>query len=129
MCGLQRPRPIKHSTEQRLFQMPPKGKKQSQPPLFKACEDGDVDAVTAIVEANPGAIEQRNSDGWTPLICAAFCGELDALNYLLLKGADAAVSLTQHLETRVQVHFSCSVAGCLQRWGYCFALCLCPRAR
>ena len=71
--------------------MPPKGKKQVQPPIFKACEDGDIGAVAELISAIPAALEQRNGDGWTPLICASFCGELETVELLLSKGADAAV--------------------------------------
>jgi len=72
--------------------MPPKGKKTSPPPIFRACEDGDPEAVAEILSATPAALESRNGDGWTPLLCAAFNGELETLELLLSKGADATVS-------------------------------------
>lgn len=58
-------------------------------PVFAACESGDASALSTVLATDPGAITKKNSDGWTPLICAAYNGELGCVEMLLASGADA----------------------------------------
>lgn len=78
--------------------MPPKGgkKKAAQAPIFRACEESDIETISELLSALPSMLEQRNADGWTPLICAAFCGELEIVELLIGKGADVSVRPVQY---------------------------------
>ncbi|UAB91609.1 ankyrin repeat domain-containing protein (plasmid) [Ruegeria sp. SCSIO 43209] len=48
-----------------------------------ACNQGDVQAVSKILEIHPDLLEERTEKGWTPLIMAAFNQRLELTNYLL----------------------------------------------
>jgi len=48
---------------------------------------GDLEAMAGYLDAEAGSLEERNKDGWTPLMTAAFRGELEALEWLIGKGA------------------------------------------
>jgi ankyrin repeat protein len=54
--------------------MPPKKKGPPKPPAFKLCDEDDVDALRALLSEQPEARDARNSDGWTPLMQAAYAG-------------------------------------------------------
>lgn len=112
-------------------EMPPKKGKKSVHPVFQACEDGDLEALTALLKETPAALEQRNGDGWTPLLCASFCGELDAVEFLLGQGADATVRVTASAGCGLLcIALSPTLpAGCLQRRRQCAPLRLCPGPR
>lgn len=60
--------------------------------LFAACEAGRLEDVKSLVARFPALVDQRNLQGWTPLIVAAFNGRLDTARCLLEAGAspDAA---------------------------------------
>jgi ankyrin repeat protein len=63
--------------------------KSKADPIFAACESGDASALSSLIATDPGSLTKKNSDGWTPLICAAFNGELGCVEMLLASGADA----------------------------------------
>ena len=58
--------------------------------LFEAIDGDDDSAVAALLDADPARLEQRNSDGWTPLIAAAYGGSADLVTALLARGASVA---------------------------------------
>ncbi len=63
----------------------------------KACQDGDLDIVRAMVERTQVDLEARDENGWTPLHKAAFSGHLPVVQYLCEQGADKeARMLTMH---------------------------------
>ena len=56
-------------------------------PLFAAVDDEDVDALSSLL-ASGASLESRNGDGWTPLIAAAYVGNVELVDVLLRGGAD-----------------------------------------
>ena len=51
--------------------------------MFSAIEDNDIDKVAEILGSEPQLVHQRNGQGWTPLMNAAYYGH-DGLVILLL---------------------------------------------
>ena len=68
------------------------GKKAPLAPAFRASQYGDLEALSEALDGDAAALESRNADGWTPLIAAAFHGQLAALELLLGRGADAGAA-------------------------------------
>ena len=70
--------------------MPPKkgGKVAGKLAIFKLCDDDDAPALGALLTETPDALESRNSDGWTPLMAAAFAGAEECVALLLRAGAN-----------------------------------------
>jgi len=66
-----------------------KGGKAAPAPDFAAADEDDVEALTAALAADPGALASRNADGWTPLHAAAYAGSVECVSALLAAGADA----------------------------------------
>lgn len=60
--------------------------------LISACESGRIEIASAQLDAFPTLIERRTSQGWTPLIVAAFNQRLEVVQMLLGRGADPDVS-------------------------------------
>jgi len=58
--------------------------------LMRAAENGDIDAIEALLAQGIDVNAKRN-DGMTPLIRAAFFGHVDTVAVLLNKGADAGI--------------------------------------
>lgn len=56
-------------------------------PFFEAAKAGDVAALTSELAAG-AAVDARSPEGYTALIYAAYHEHLDAVNFLLTKGAD-----------------------------------------
>lgn len=59
--------------------------------LMYACNDGDLTAVQMLVEAG-AAVNEQDSEGWSPLFYAAANNNLDIVKYLLSKGADKSLT-------------------------------------
>ena len=53
-----------------------------------AVEKGDINAMSSILDEHPDRIEHRNQVGWTPLHVAAYAGQVDAMRFLIQRGAD-----------------------------------------
>ena len=51
--------------------------------MFSAIEDNDIDKVAEILGSEPQLVHQRDGQGWTPLMVAAYFGH-DGLVILLL---------------------------------------------
>lgn len=56
--------------------------------VFEATTFGDLDRLTALLDADPSAVDARSGDGFTPLHLAAFFGQTDAVALLLARGAE-----------------------------------------
>lgn len=56
--------------------------------IVKAAKSGDAAAVRALVEADRSLVNARDSDGSTPLHCAAWKGFPEVVTVLLELGAD-----------------------------------------
>jgi ankyrin repeat protein len=56
--------------------------------IHSAAREGDLAAVKAFVEKDPGQIAALNASGSTPLIVAASGGHVPVISFLLEKGAD-----------------------------------------
>jgi hypothetical protein len=55
--------------------------------MIKAAKKGNVEAVRALLDADPGLILARDSDGSTPLHCAAWKGNEEVVVLLVERGA------------------------------------------
>ena len=55
-------------------------------PLTLACYQGDVDAISALLQQGAG-VDQEDGDGYTPLFVASLKGHVDAARLLLDAGA------------------------------------------
>lgn len=58
------------------------------PDLFDAAAIGDVDALRALLDDDPGAVSAVAGDGFSALHLAAWFGQVGAAEVLLAKGAD-----------------------------------------
>ena len=56
-----------------------------RPPIFDAIENEDVAAVKPLIAAS---LEQKNKDGFTPLLYASYVGVLEIVDALLEAGAN-----------------------------------------
>lgn len=56
--------------------------------MFEATTFGDVDRVTELWIFDPAIVASRSGDGFTPLHLAAFFGQVEAVAFLLERGAD-----------------------------------------
>ena|SRR5579862_2352871 len=56
--------------------------------IHAAAEDGDLAAVTRLIEAHPKLIEARDWRRFTPLQLAAYHGHTDVVEFLASKGAN-----------------------------------------
>ena len=70
--------------------MPKKGayKKAPPPPAFLLCDEDDAAGLRTLLSEQPSALEQRNADGWTPLMMASYAGSEECASLLLQVGAD-----------------------------------------
>ena len=59
--------------------------------LFDAAAVGDVETIKNIVDQNPGFLNAQTRRGMTPIALAAWHDHLDAVEYLLARGADPDV--------------------------------------
>lgn len=56
--------------------------------MFAACERGDVDQVAALAGRSVDLVNSTNSNGWSPLVVAAFNQRIDLVRWLIEHGAD-----------------------------------------
>ncbi|EAX91274.1 hypothetical protein TVAG_251180 [Trichomonas vaginalis G3] len=56
--------------------------------IFDSCSENFVQEIKYFIVQNEGNLEMRNPSGWTPLIMAAGCGQIDSVKYLVSIGAD-----------------------------------------
>ena len=56
--------------------------------MIKAAKNGSVDAVSSLLAMDPSLIDSRDSDGSSPLHCAAWKGQLEVARALLDAGAN-----------------------------------------
>jgi uncharacterized protein len=62
------------------------GSKKS--PIFIAVDNDDAEEVSILLSETPALLTERNNDGWTPLIAAAFSGSTSCIQKLIESGAD-----------------------------------------
>jgi len=58
-----------------------------RPNIFESCAAGLAGDVGRLLKENPGLVNSRSHDGWTPLHLAAFFGRLELVKMLLDAGA------------------------------------------
>lgn len=63
--------------------------------VFDAAREGDVMLLQEIVKENPELVNAQNEQGYTPLILAAYNGQLEMVKALIKNGADLDQSFTQ----------------------------------
>ena len=56
--------------------------------LWEAAALGDVTRLQAVLTSEPAGLHQHSHDGWTALHLAAHFGRLEAVRFLLARGAD-----------------------------------------
>ena len=59
--------------------------------LIKAAKRGEAEAVRSLLDTDPSLIDARDSDGSSPLHCAAWKGNDQVVSILLERGASHAV--------------------------------------
>jgi ankyrin repeat protein len=59
--------------------------------IIKAAKSGDLEKVKGLLAADPALLHARDTDGSTPLHCAAWKGHEHLVVFLLDAGADANV--------------------------------------
>lgn len=60
--------------------------------LFSACEQGNLDLVEHIIKNTPNIdINKQDSEGRTPLLCAAYKGKWNIIHYLLQRKANKTI--------------------------------------
>ncbi|KAG1670693.1 hypothetical protein FOA52_010969 [Chlamydomonas sp. UWO 241] len=84
---------------------PKKGGRDNRPPIFVLIEKGNDSAVEELLKDEPGNRDLKNSDGWTPLIAAAYCGKFDVCKLLLKVGADVKASCR---DGDTALHYACA---------------------
>jgi ankyrin repeat protein len=84
-----------------------------QPDAFEAAALGDADRLRAVLDAEPSAMAQLSSDGWTPLHLAGFFGHADAVRLLLERGADPDARSTNALRN-TPLHAGVAGPGALE---------------
>jgi ankyrin repeat protein len=52
-------------------------------PIHEAARDGDLAKVEAMLKEDPDLVSSKDTNGWTPLECAAFTGRRDVVEFLL----------------------------------------------
>ena len=57
--------------------------------VFAAAIQGDVPGLERLIGGDRSLVRVQSSDGWTPLHLAAHFGKVDAVRFLLNRGADA----------------------------------------
>ena len=69
------------------------GKKSSskKTPIFLAVDNDDKEEVAQLLRENSIIHTERNSDGWTPLMAAAFSGSTSCIEILIEAGADVSL--------------------------------------
>jgi len=60
--------------------------------MFDACEKGEVDRVTALVDRSGDLVNSTNPNGWSPLVVAVFNQRVDLVRWLIEHGADVHYS-------------------------------------
>ena len=60
----------------------------SEKEIIKAAKNGDAAKVAELLDQDPALLHARDSDGSTPLHCAAWKGHVDTAALLLQRGAD-----------------------------------------
>ncbi|MEX0983546.1 MAG: ankyrin repeat domain-containing protein [Actinomycetota bacterium] len=60
--------------------------------VFEAAAFGDMDRLTEVLQADPGAVSARSRDGFTALHFSAFFGGADVTRLLLARGAEVDAS-------------------------------------
>lgn len=63
--------------------------------VFDAAREGDVMLLQEMVKENPELVNAQNEQGYTPLILAAYNGQLEMVKALIKNGADLDQSFTQ----------------------------------
>jgi ankyrin repeat protein len=80
--------------------------------LFTAAREGDVAAITALLDAHPDKLHAREKPyGWTLLHAAAHRGHLTIVDLLLRRGLD--VNVTEHGDRTYAMHWA-AAAGHLE---------------
>jgi ankyrin repeat protein len=63
----------------------------SEKEMIKAAKSGNTAKLAELLDSDTTLINARDSDGSTPLHCAAWKGHADAVSLLLQRGADVSV--------------------------------------
>ena len=75
--------------------------------LHEAAAAGDMDRVTACLDAAPWTIQSLSADGWSALHLAAYLGRDAVVVRLLDRGADA-LQWGRAFETNLPIHAACA---------------------
>src|SRR5580700_2509853 len=62
----------------------------SEKEMIRAAKNGNSAKLAEFLDSDPALINARDSDGSSPLHCAAWKGHADAVTLLLQRGADVA---------------------------------------
>ena len=56
--------------------------------IHEACQRGDIDAVRALIAADPAAVDADDEHGWRPIFHAGLCRQEQVVRLLIGAGAD-----------------------------------------
>ena len=62
--------------------------KAGEIPFHIACREGSYDIIQHYIEGAVASVNERSSDGWTPLFYSVLNGYLQITIYLIAHGAD-----------------------------------------
>jgi ankyrin repeat protein len=66
------------------------GATMSEKDMIKSAKNGNTAKMAELLDSDPSLINARDSDGSSPLHCAAWKGHVEAVALLLQRGADVA---------------------------------------
>jgi len=76
--------------------------------LGKAIKDGNIDQVKSILNANPGLLNLKDSQGWTPIIQALNEGQKEIALELIGRGADVSIGDNENTQP---IHFAAMIGS------------------
>jgi ankyrin repeat protein len=85
--------------------------------IHEACRRGDIDAVRALIAANPAAVDADDEHGWRPIFHAGLWQREDVVRLLIEAGADVAAHDGYVLHYAGEVPYNKAIVSLLVQYG------------